>query len=468
MPRYTAESLKNKLKVAYDALKFEPSPIQWEIAECQERQIFVSGGVRSGKSTISEKYLLGRWDLGYDGEHPLLYWIAGKDYESCQPEFRYCVEDAQKLGICLEYTYPKSPDKSVLVLGLGGKEICRIVTKSLKDELKIMAEAPDGILLVEAAQNTYSAYQKLVERTAQKRSWLLCSGTFEHEVQGWYPESINYYMNNPGGKSFIMPSWSNLAVFPKGREDDEIKRQEALLPADLFMERFGGVPCKPEGVIITEFSHQIHVRDCPFNKDLPVHITTDPGFFGAASVLAIQEQGDSIWIIDEIYLHGRITEEVIDICKKQPWWYARRSGTIDIAARQHQAMASPYEVWKKVGGLDMQSKRVDEKGGIDLLRTMMKPHPISGEPRIIIDPKCKGLICECGGGKPPDLNDNNHNELDKWGPWVRDRLSGKPVNKHNHSVKALIYYLANKVGYRDSSGFKQKPEVWRWSGKRRT
>ncbi|KKK61700.1 hypothetical protein LCGC14_3011710, partial [marine sediment metagenome] len=168
-------------------------------------------------------------------------------------------------------------DSLELVLGIEGKEIARIKNKSLKDEMKIMAEAPNGIIIAEAAQITFSAFRKLQARVARTRGWIFAEGTFEGST-GWYPELWQHYQT-PGtdGVSFSLPSWTNLSFYPKGREDPEILRQESLHSKDFFLERFAAIPAKPEGIIISEFQNRIHVGDYPFNPDLPVEISNDPG-----------------------------------------------------------------------------------------------------------------------------------------------------------------------------------------------
>ena len=182
-------------------------------------------------------------------------------------------------------------------------------------------------------------------------------------------------------------------------------------------------------------------------------------------MLAIQKQGDQIIIIDEVYIHRKTLDEVIDICKTRDWWKAgnvRKLGVIDIAGRAHNPMASPVEAWLQRAGITMKSERVSEKGGIELLRSMMKPHPVTNKPAIQIDQKCLGLICEMGGGKPPELTyeqTKTHSDLGQWGPWVYDINSELPVNKHNHSCKTLFYYLANKVGWKEIGKFGNKARV---------
>jgi hypothetical protein len=204
------------------------------------------------------------------------------------------------------------------------------------------------------------------------------------------------------------------------------------------MERYAGVPCKPSGLIVTEFTNALHVGEHSFDPELPVEITVDPGYAGAHVVEACQWKSDELYIIDEIYLQGYTTEDVITICKQKPWWGAVKSGVIDIAGRQHQAMDAPVEVWLKHTGLILRSQKVDVQGGIDLLRTYMKVNPLNNRVKVHVDCKARGFISECGGGKSP---------LNGGGPWLRDLHTGKEIDRDNHACKAIIYLIVNRFGY---------------------
>lgn len=426
---------EGQIRETYRRLGFEPTGAQWPLLLCDERIILGPGGERGGKSLTGEKYLMGRW---FEGK---LYWIAAKDYERCRPEFEYCLNDAQKLGILTpDYSFP-ARDQCHMVL-VGGT---RVVTKSLRDPVKIGAEAPDGILVCEVAQIPYGDWLRLLARTAEKRAWLVGTGTFEGSL-GWYPELVEYYGTGVGeGRSFSIPSWTNLHIFPGGREDPEIKRLESLLPPDVFMERFGGVPCKPSGLVIKEFANRIHVASCPeFDSSLSVEIAVDPGV-GAYAVLAIQEQGEQLIIIDEVYLQGLVSQDIIDICKQRPWWPAVTGGVGDIAAAESRM------VWGKLAGIFLDAIKVEVETGIDALRTFLKPHPVTGKPKLLVNHKCQGFIAECGGGKSP---------ISGMGSWLRDKNTDKPLKENDHACKAVIYYIAKKFGY-VIEGRGKKPQVAR-------
>ena len=441
----------------FGLVDYVPTEAQYEIHKDTSRNKLIAGGERAGKSKVTSKELLFHWAWDISAEKKkALYWLLGNDYEACRGEWEHIVEDFQKLEL-LSAPPTKNIDPGEIKLQDG----TTIVTKSARYPEKIATVAPDGILICEAAQVDYDVFLRAKTRTAEKRGWLCMAGTFEQEEYvGWYRElfQLGQSVNNLELKSFSLPTWTNNYIFPGGRNDPEILKQEAGMTQDRFMERFGGEPCPKTGRVITEFSNTIHVKDCPFNKDLTVELWIDPGYAGAYAVLAVQDYGDHLKFIDEIYVQGVVTKDIILMCKKKDWWSAVNGGAIDIAARQHQAMAAPVEVWLSEGNVGLQSKKVQIEDGIDLLRTHLKQHPVTGQPGIEIDPKCRGFISECGGCKSP---------VESGGIWMRNKDTLKPLDKNNHACKAAIYGLANKYGFRGE--FTKLPELeWATRRPRRT
>lgn len=436
----------------FNHVGYVPTETQFAIHKDSTRNKLIAGGERAGKSKVNSKELLYHWwvDIAGRGKGKALYWLLGNDYEACRGEWEHIVEDFQKLEL-LACPPTKNIDPGEIKLQDG----TQILTKSARYPEKIATVAPDGILICEGAQVDYDVFLRAWTRLAEKRGWLSMAGTFEQEEYvGWYRElyQLGQSANKLELKSFSLPTWTNTFIFPGGRNDPEILNKEAGMSAEKFQERFGGVPCPKSGRVITEFSNSIHVKDCPFNKDLPVELAIDPGYAGAYAVLAIQDYGDHLKVIDEIYVQGVVTKDIVLMCKKREWWSAVQGGAIDIAARQHQAMAAPVEVWASEGGITLQSKRVGVEDGIDLLRTHLKQHPVTGRPGIEFDPKNRGFISECGGGKPP---------VDGGGIWMRDKNTLKPLSRNNHACTGLIFYLANKYGF---SGGIKVPPMLEWSG----
>jgi hypothetical protein len=418
-------------------LNCELSNEQSALIYCNEREILGGGGERAGKSFVAGKYLSTRFWTGD------LFWIAGLDYDRCHAEFEYTLQDMQALDL-VDNDSVHMPQHAQWTMQLKTGAI--IKTWSLQDWLKVGSEAPDGIIVCEIAQISQQQYNRLTDRTAEKRGWLCGTGTFETSL-GWYPEKWKLYqLPAQSGKSFSLPSWSNLRVYPQGINDPEIirlKTQYASQP-DYFNERFGGIPCPPHGLVFPEFRNAIHVREMSI-LDAPVYLWIDPGYDGAYAVEVVQITADTVNVVDEIYERGLVTEQIIDVCMQRPWWRLVAGGAVDIAARQHQAMPAVAEVWQSKAKLSLTSNRVEEAQGRDRLHTFLTVNPIDHQPRLFIAPHCKGVLSEFGACPNP------HTGTAEVYRWKEDRqgnvIGSAPDDRNNHGIKAIIYGLIAKFGY---------------------
>ena len=400
--------------------------MQRVIEEDESRIKLIAGGERAGKSLVSSMILV---EKGWGD----LYWLVGNDYEACRGEWNHLLEFYERLKLLESATKNIDPGEIMLTTGTS------IVTKSAKYLIKLGTTAPDGIVMSEAAQMDYEIYLRLRHRLAEKRGWMVLAGTFEAGQQ-WYRDLWERWQgfNEEEARSFSLPTWSNTAIFPGGRNDEEILKIERDTPEDIFKERFGGVPCPPTGLVIKEFSNAVHVGNYEFDYNYPVEITVDPGYAGAHALLALQEHDGGVYIIDEVYLQGIVTQDMIDICRKKIWWNYVKGGTIDIAGKQHQAMEAPVEIWLNSAGISLRSNKVPIEAGIDLMRTHLKVNPLTLQPTTHINVTCKGLISECGGCKSP---------VEGGGAWMRDKNTLVPIDKNNHACKSYIYWLVGKYGY---------------------
>lgn len=317
----------------------------------------------------------------------------------------------------------------------GGK----VKTKSLKDLIKIGQESPNGIVICEAAQTRWKSVERCRTRVAASHGWLMLVGTMEGSLSYYAEKAKEWQTVNPEkARSFSLPSWSNKYNYPGGYDDPRIQFYKRTLPDDVFLERFAGEPCPISDLVVKEFRNEIHVGDYPFKIDLPAELAVDPGYGGAYAVEVVQWLGEAGYVVDEVYLQGYITEEIIQVVQTKPWFKNVQGGAIDIAAKQHQAMPAPIEVWQKLTRLPLKAQKVEEEGGIERLRSFLKVDPIVGKPKLFINQTCKGIISEMGGGRSP---------VPGGGAWLRDKNTNRPLKKNNHAAKALIYLLVNNYGY---------------------
>ncbi len=428
-------SKESYIRKVFSSLKYEPTELQWPIHLSEKRIKLVAGGWRAGKSHIGAKEALLHALTGD------LIWLVAPTYDMARSaEFKYLVEDCQKLGLIKPngLSWPLHGSCSIELVNK-----CRIVTKSATDPQGLGMEAPDCVIGCEAAQFEFEVYSWLRGRIAEKRAPLILTGTFESSV-GWYVDFYNRWLvdNDDEAQSFSLPSWSNTVIYPLGENDPEILRIKAQEVHDVFMEKYAGVPVKLSNLVLPEFSAMAHVGKYEFDRNLPVEIAVDPGYRAACAVEAIQIVNGIPRIVDEVYLQGYITEDIITVCQQRPWWSNVHRGVIDVAGRYHGQDKAPVEVWRDIGHITLDSQKVEVDGGIDKLRTMLKINPVTHIPGLLVNYSCRGFISECGGCKSP---------IHGGGPWLRDKNTGKPLETNDHATKAVAYWLVDKYGYSSST-----------------
>ena len=436
----------------FSKVGFEPTEKQTPIIECRKRFILVAGGEQAGKSMIASKYLVSRF---LETEEPGLYWLVAADYERTRAEFDYLVQDFATLGILAEVSKRVDPGRIVLADGT------RIETKSAKDPRTLAMRAPDGIIGCEASQLDMESFHRLRGRCAPKRGWLFLAGTFEGSL-GWYPQLFQTWQYGTSDEqSFSLPSYSNKYLYPEGKSDPEILKLKAMASDEFFMERIEGIPSPPQGLVFSEFRADIHISDrAEWSVGDPVYLWMDPGYAGAYAVEVVQEINGQVCVIDEIYEQGLITKEIIEIAQSRPWWKDVQGGVIDIAGYQHQAMSAPAEIWMEETGLYLSGQKIKINDGTERLKGFLKTDPQTNAPKLIINPKCEGILSEFG------VVPNPFDGQTRAYRWKVDRdgniVGEQPDDKNNHGVKAVIYGLVDRFGY-GHLGINTFIKVKRWS-----
>ena len=421
----------------FSKLDFKPTEKQKPILDSRKRFILVAGGEQAGKSLVASKYLVSRF---LENEEAGLYWLVAADYERTRAEFDYLVQDFATLGILSEVTKRVDPGRIVLADGT------RIETKSAKDPRTLAMRAPNGIIGCEASQLDLETFHRLRGRCAPKRGWLFLGGTFEGSL-GWYPQLFQSWQHGLNDeKSFSLPSYSNEHLYPGGKSDPEILRLKAVASDEFFMERIEGIPTPPQGLVFGEFRADLHISDeAEWAVGNPVQLWMDPGYSGGYAVEVIQEINGQMCVIDEIYEQGLITSEIIDIAQSRPWWKDVDGGVIDVAGYQHQAMSAPAEIWMEETGIYLGAQKVQINEGTERLKSFLKPNPLNNIPKIIFNPKCKGILSEFGAEPNPFDGQTRAYR------WKTDRdgniVGNTPDDKYNHGVKAIIYGLVDRFGY---------------------
>ena len=447
--------------VLFQQLEIKPTGReQRAILASKKRKIGVSGGEGAGKSVVAYLIWLGRWpqdmqiNPGYgDGKGPpLIYWLVGEDYTQVTEEFNFIRDALRELGFSIKDS--PSVDPGYIELKYPDEKTARfrIETKSARDPSRLTRQRPHGIIHCEPGLSTVATYERLNGRIAGVRGWLALVGTLEGSM-GYYPQLLQAWASGAGDEqSFELPSWTNTYYYPGGRQDPEILRLERESSDEYFMERIAGKVVPPKGLVIKEFRADLHIRDVQFDPLFPVYMCEDPGYGAdsAHSLMMYQHIDRQIRVFDEIYERGMVTQDIIRVAQRREWWKYKKQLVCDPHYKdQHHANHSVSDIWRQsdAGIWPEANERVPSGPGIERFKTYFKPDPISGEPGIVISAtNCPGLVSELGAGLDPFDNKSYH----PW-KWQEDRLGQvvgmEPIDKYNHSCKALIYSIVHNFGF---------------------
>ena len=395
------------------------------------------GGERAGKSRFCAADLtidLMGWATP---DEPRLYWLVGDVYEATDQEFAYVSDALHKMNLVTNSSIPRSAGRPKRLEGPG----YTLKTKSASEIMRIGMEAPHYIIMCEAAQMSKAVFLRLRGRIAETRGRLVLGGTLEGS-RDWYSD-LHHELKIPGnvyqGETFSIPTWANTIIFPGGWDDPEIQALRASMPETLFMERYGAVPCPPHTLVFPTFSQDVHVRDLWVDVDWdkgigPIEVAIDPGYDHPYAVLAVQRLGRYVRVYDEVYETRLKGNEMIELCKKRPWWPYVQGGTIDVAGKAHHAGKSQVEVWRQHAGITLRSQFVPILDGITRYATFMGGGKFEAEARVFFDTRCAKAIREHGKYKYKDLReDRPKTEL--------------PIDRYNDAIKALTYWLVDQFGY---------------------
>lgn len=425
-------------------VNFEKNLAQKEVLDwwltSDSRFMQLLGGERAGKSLLAALAALCCMKPGEKNE----YWIVGPDYRQARPEFQYLYEWLKDADWVAEASMPASETSPWSMTTTFGAEI---KTRSAGDIQKLASFRVAGIIMAEAAQAIYEALLKLMGRVSETGGFLILSGTLEQGLP-WYGDLYERWQgeNTLNARSWSLPSWTNLEVYPGGRDDPRIKELEAEFPEDLFMERFGALPARKFGLVLPEFDMKIHVKRLLHNPlGEPVQLAIDPGQHTYA-VLFLQYDGLVCNVLDRVYVKGMIAQDVIPRAMGNPLWKfidPIQAGTIDVAGKQHHANKSQLELWREIGGVSLATKYIRLDDTIATLRNRLRDTNPLHKPLLYFDSRMTNargpdgialdVLAEPLSWKWPNRGDNQN-------------LAVKPVDKNNDAMKALGYSLVQRYG----------------------
>lgn len=461
------DAFGERTRALFKMVGYKPTPDQARILASPARSIIVTGGIQAGKSTVIAKKILKEIvpDLRRALERarsagaatstvlPLVYWLVGMDYDATEREFRYVEADFLELGL-LKRTVKKYYPGTLQILGGEGKKvvIAEVKTKSAKDFQTLRKEAPSGIAACEGSQLDIFAFERLTERQAPAQAWLMMTGTMERG-KTWYAQLAREWgMSGPDKAWFQIKSSGNTFTFPGGEENAELLKQKADMPVSLYQERFEGIPQTPTGAVFPEFQAGLHVSAVEHIPGVQVQVWEDPGYGSDSAhvMLAIQIVDNQIRVIDEIYVNGMTTDNIIKDIMRQKVWYRDvevRVGDPHYGPQRHGGKSSVDDIWAALEPqIRSKGKREKLNPRLERIRAMLIPDQY-GAPKVLVNPRCQGLLSEVGlCNNPIDKREHLYlYKVDSNGEIIGD----EPIDKHNHAFEAFgrgLYFNYGPVG----------------------
>jgi len=437
----------------WGALGYSPNEAQQPIVDDDARVILICGGERSGKSFTTAAIFLSRC-LKPNG----VYWIIGPDYEHSRKEFEYIEHGLTKLGFITKVSKPMEVTWRMTTIWDA-----TITSRSSNKERTIASETLDGVLMTEAGQQSEEAWLKARGRVLDRRGWVILSGTLE-DGYPWYVDLLNRWKgeNEENAKSYSLPTWSNLDTFPGGYDDPEMVALRASMSMERFNEKYGAIASKPSGLVFPQFEFETHVRDLNLALDdnlklYPVELAIDPATHTYA-VLFVQKVGRHVHVLDEVYTHGMIAQQVIPLVMGHPLYSYVTGGVIDVAGRQRHGTHSQEQIWYEATGFWLRSTKWDEPDVRDAIALRLQIDELEDEPLLFFN------SCSRNSRGPDGRAEGILAELGMW-HWretgYKKSESKRPVDAKNDALKALGYWILDTYGVtgkvrKINKGFKKK------------
>lgn len=368
-------------------------------------------------------------------------WIVAPTMDLADKEFRIiwnltCAENGPKLIPVRR----KSERERWILFANGSALWC----KSEESPDQLVGEGLAFVIVAEAARLRRKTWDELVAPTLlDRRGWAIFSST--PRGNNWFRD---FWLR---GADAEFPSWASWQVPTEAnplldRADiEQLKRENSSTPEVIRQELMAEFVAYG-GQVFPEFDYSVHVHSHGYEPGLQTALWCDPGITNPYCVLLVQITPDeTIRVLDEIYVTGRVTDQIIDMAEAK-WPYALFEGgnpaagpRVDLTVVVDEAAATENASWR-LRGYRAGGSKPGVAQGIEVHHRMLRdpfrqvPPPKDGTnpygivPRITFDPRAKNAIEEHNRYHYPD----NVRGL-------ANNLSELPVDADNHAISAMRY-----------------------------
>ncbi len=307
-----------------------------------------------------------------------------------------------------------------------------IEVRSQEKEDQMVGEGLTAVIMAEAARLKPHIWTELIRPTLSDYHGVAIFATTPRG-RNWYFDLWEAAKNANDWATFHKPSWANPILYPGGRTDPELLAIEESTPHAEFMQEYAADFVTHAGLVYDEFDHDLHVRRMEMLPDVPVTGWVDLGFNDPFVCLAVQVPPDGpALILDEYYRERMTPQEHAEAMKE---WFVRDGGIGVLPEALYCDPRSPDGIkdLKKGGWAAKAAPSLDKRRcadnpvivGVKQVKRLLKVQKLTGEPGILVHPRCKMLIKEFGLYE-----------------WVNDQPDPK---KNNHCADALRYGVLSQI-----------------------
>lgn len=316
---------------------------QMAVARSRARFRLVAWGRRGGKTLLAAHEALGVAIM-----RPRSWvWLAAPIMGLVDRGFEMILRLIDDLG--LETLMRRNTTQVKVVILKNGAKIEGI---SLENIMSAAGAAVDFAVVDEAAQVGADAWERaIMPPLADRNGQALLISSYEGEGDFFHTKALaakaehEKYGTGSDWETFQGATYDvNFFVAPQGINTPSIIQARREMDPQNFLEQFGAVPAGAKERVYPEFKERVHVGNYPFNPDHPVILAVDPsGGSNPYAIIPVQDYGDRLYVVDEIYESHATFEELDPVIRSRPW----AANVTDVV--MDSALPAEIERWVQAG-----------------------------------------------------------------------------------------------------------------------
>jgi PBSX family phage terminase large subunit len=313
-------------------------------------------------------------------------------------------------------------EQTITFKHLGFRDGSRVVFRSTSEPDTLRGMNLCTWAMDEAAFSSYEAWRIGLARVrlpGYRRQMLL--GTTPKGFNWCYDLFGNPKTRRSGYTLFRAASYQNPHL-----DDEFVAEMYRDYGETLFKQEVEGDFVSHMGLVYHNFDVDTHVGTYPWDPTRPTYLGVDFGFVNPYSIIAIQmDQYGRVFIVDEEYRTNVNDEDMVSLLRGRPYWGKLSDVVCD------NANPDRIDRLRRLIGVATPAEKGRISTGITQVRSMLDKDSVLGTPMIFVDKRCDSIIKEFNQyAYAEDRENRNTDET--------------PIDKNNHSLSALRYWITTK------------------------